>query len=119
MITPLPELLDLETALSAMGDDREIYEEVLETYLQSTPLLIGDLEAAMRTHDRSAIKRCAHTIKSSSLTVGGMRLGAAAAALERVAEEASAPEIERHAAGLRIRFAELTAALVKEGFAAA
>jgi HPt (histidine-containing phosphotransfer) domain-containing protein len=118
MTTRLLPVLDLTTALSAMGDDHEIYEAVLGAYLKSMPSLLRDLDAAARSDDRSVVRRCAHSIKSSSQTIGGMHLGVAAATLEQISSTAGNDEIKQQAAALRILFADLITALNDAGFAA-
>jgi HPt (histidine-containing phosphotransfer) domain-containing protein len=116
MNAPPPPVLDLATALAAMGDEREIFEEVLEVYLKSTPELIRELGTAVKSGDRSIVCRYAHTLKSSSRAVGGMRLGAAAESLEQAAAVAGDTDIERQASHFSVLFADLTAELGKAGF---
>ena len=80
-MTPLP-ILDRETALSALGNDRETYDIVLETYLETTPDLLSQMKAALARSDMETLQRHAHSLKSSSRTIGALELGERAQGLE-------------------------------------
>jgi HPt (histidine-containing phosphotransfer) domain-containing protein len=75
-------VLDAQQALERIGDDREIYEAVAGAFLSDTPLLLASLQQALEQGDRNVATRMAHSLKSSAWTVGAMKLGASAAALE-------------------------------------
>jgi two-component system sensor histidine kinase/response regulator len=75
-------VLDVAQALQRIGDDSEIYAAVAEAFLSDTPLLLASLNQAVGNNDAIVATRMAHSMKSSALTVGAMRLGAVAAALE-------------------------------------
>ena len=80
-------VLDFYRALAEMGDDREIYEEVIKSYFLSVPGLFDEMESAVTREDRETVRRSAHSIKSSSRAVGAMRLGALGERLEKDAGE--------------------------------
>jgi HPt (histidine-containing phosphotransfer) domain-containing protein len=74
---------DYAGAIARINDDREIYDEVLAVFLQSIPELFDEMEAALQLGDLPSVERYAHTIKSASYTIGGLRLGALAEEIER------------------------------------
>lgn len=76
-------ILDKDSALTAMGNDVEIYEEVLAVFLEDTPKIIQDLETAFNESDSETMHRLAHSLKSSSRTIGGNTFSAAAETLEK------------------------------------
>jgi HPt (histidine-containing phosphotransfer) domain-containing protein len=76
-------ILDKEAALAQMGGDREIYNDVAAAFLTDAPRRIVEIQEAFGQNDSEAVSRNAHSLKSSSRTVGGMRLGMAAQALEK------------------------------------
>lgn len=109
-------VLDSCNALHNMGDDREIYHEVLETYVDTIPDQFEAMTEAGRANDRVALRRCAHTLKSSSLTIGGLKIGANALHLEKNAETMDEAAILLHIAAMKQQYKELLDALKKEGF---
>ena len=52
------------------GDDPAMICELLNSYLENTPLLIADMQRAFTSEDRHTLERAAHTLKSSSALLG-------------------------------------------------
>ncbi len=109
-------ILDIKGAVENLADDMEIYKEVLNAYLEDTPGMIEDMNRAVESKDTEVLYRHAHSLKSSSRSIGGMRLGNVSAELEansragdlgcakdmlaKVKEEFSALKQELDAAGV-------------------
>jgi HPt (histidine-containing phosphotransfer) domain-containing protein len=66
----------------ATGGDIGFVRELVETYLADTPPQLEAMTAAVEADDADALVRPAHTLKSSSATVGAMRLSSIARELE-------------------------------------
>jgi HPt (histidine-containing phosphotransfer) domain-containing protein len=66
---------------------------VVDSYLRDAPERIAALHAALAAHDAKTLTREAHTLKSSSATVGATEIAAIAADLERSAPSASADAV--------------------------
>jgi HPt (histidine-containing phosphotransfer) domain-containing protein len=66
----------------ATGGDIGFVRELVETYLADTPPQLEAMTAAVEADDADALVRPAHTLKSSSATVGAMRLSSVARELE-------------------------------------
>ena len=64
------------------GGDIGFVRELIETYLADTPVQLDAMSAAVEADDADALVRPAHTLKSSSATIGAMRLSAVARELE-------------------------------------
>jgi HPt (histidine-containing phosphotransfer) domain-containing protein len=64
------------------GDDVGFVRELVETYLGDTPSQFEAMTAAVEADDAAGLVRPAHTLKSSSATVGAMRLSSVARELE-------------------------------------
>jgi HPt (histidine-containing phosphotransfer) domain-containing protein len=64
------------------GGDIGFVRELIETYLADTPVQLDAMTAAVEADDAEALVRPAHTLKSSSATVGAMRLSSVARELE-------------------------------------
>jgi HPt (histidine-containing phosphotransfer) domain-containing protein len=109
-------VLDIENALKAMGDDREIYEEVLKTYLEATPELFRTIVTAVRGGDRETLKRQAHSLKSSSFTIGARQLGATGLDLETLTDTMDDTTAFAKIETAKTQYNELCKALAEQGF---
>jgi HPt (histidine-containing phosphotransfer) domain-containing protein len=72
----------LTEVLETTGDDIAFVRELVETYLADTPAQLAAMTTAVESDDADALVRPAHTLKSSSATVGAMRLSSLARELE-------------------------------------
>lgn len=112
------ELLDYRGALHAMGDDLEIFTEIVECYLESTPQLIAQLAAALDKNDMELFKRSAHSLKSTSRMVGGLHLGDIACQLEHSDNSKILMNTNTILQQLFAAYTALKEALVAKGFKA-
>jgi HPt (histidine-containing phosphotransfer) domain-containing protein len=102
-----------ELRVSTGGDD-DFVRELVEAYVSEATGYLEAMTAAAGVADPAAIVRPAHTLKSSSATLGAMRL----AAISREIEEAGragrtddmADDVERARATWNATLAALTAA---------
>ena len=60
----------------------EFVAELVDTFLEEAPRMMGALQAALSVRDAEAFRRAAHSLKSNSYTFGAAELGARAKALE-------------------------------------
>jgi HPt (histidine-containing phosphotransfer) domain-containing protein len=72
----------LGEVMESTGDDIGFVRELVETYLADTADQFDAMSAAVEADDATALVRPAHTLKSSSATVGLMRLSSVARDLE-------------------------------------
>jgi HPt (histidine-containing phosphotransfer) domain-containing protein len=86
---PLVDEAVLADLLASTGDDPAFVRELLETYLAETPDQLAAIRAAIEADDAEALVRPAHTLKSSSATLGAMRLSAVARELEMAGRSGS------------------------------
>ena len=89
---PEPELplLDdgaLAELAASVGGDSAFVLDLIDTYLGDAPRQIAEIQAAADAHDAASLIRPAHTLKSSSATVGAQRLAARARRLEIAGRE--------------------------------
>ncbi len=68
--------------LETVGDDREFLGELIESYLGDSPALFDDLRAGLAAGDEVAVRRAAHTLKSTSATFGATDLAATCRQIE-------------------------------------
>ena len=86
--------LDAETLarlarLDPSGESR-LLERVLKAYQASAARLVPQLVAAQLSGDRNAIRLVAHTLKSSSASIGALALSQRCAQIEAATAEAAA-----------------------------
>ena len=98
----------LAELMASTGDDIGFVRELIETYLADTPMQIEAMTVAVEADDATSLVRPAHTLKSSSATVGAMRLSSAARELEMAGRSGSLDAAA--AAGLDAARAEWQAA---------
>ncbi|MDQ6793276.1 MAG: Hpt domain-containing protein [Chloroflexota bacterium] len=72
----------LAELIATTGDDIGFVRELVETYLADTAVQVDAMSAAVEADDAAGLVRPAHTLKSSSATVGAMRLSSVARDLE-------------------------------------
>ncbi len=108
--------LDIESALVDMGGDREIYKEVLDVFIEDSPKLISELTRPLERNDYETITRFAHSIKSSSRAIGGMRMSALAARLEEMSKDEVCTDMTTLIESIKAALKSLIEALRKEGF---
>ena len=99
-----------ELRASVQGDI-DFVRELVEAYVADSAELIDAIEAAVAESDAGALVRPAHTLKSSSATLGAMTVSATARALETFARSGTLDDESTRSAAERIR-AEWDAAVV-------
>jgi histidine phosphotransfer protein HptB len=72
----------LDELLETTGGDADFVRDLVETYLADAPAQLEGIDAAITANDADALVRPAHTLKSSSVTLGAMRLGEISRTLE-------------------------------------
>lgn len=109
-------ILDIEHALNDMGDDREIYEVVLESFLEDTPSTLSNIKKAFIKNDFETGIRYSHSLKSSSRTMGAIKMSNIASKIEHDAEGMEKTQIEEYVNKLFIAFTELKENFKIKGF---
>lgn len=92
-----------------LGEDFIV--ELVDTYCTETPQLIESLRASFSAQDSDVFRRAAHSIKSSSASLGAMRLSEHARTLEMIGKSGdisqAADQLESLAAEYDLASAEL------------
>ena len=89
-------------ALRALDKDgtRGVVNRVFDIYLRNTPSLIAEIQAGAAANDLGRLGRAAHSLKSSSRSVGAASLAEICRRLERSASEGRAADAETLAAAV-------------------
>jgi HPt (histidine-containing phosphotransfer) domain-containing protein len=72
----------IEELLASVEGDHAFVAELMDAYLTDAPIQLAAIDDAAAAQDAAALVRPAHTLKSSSATLGLRRLAAAARELE-------------------------------------
>jgi HPt (histidine-containing phosphotransfer) domain-containing protein len=112
---PDPPILDesvLADVQASVNDDAAFVDDLVQTYLADAPAHLADIDAALAADDAAGLVRPAHTLKSSSATVGALRLSARARRLEMAGRSGALdPAAHEDAAALGGDWDEAAAAL--------
>jgi HPt (histidine-containing phosphotransfer) domain-containing protein len=86
---PAVDLGILEDLERSVGDDRAFLRELVETYLDDTPMQIAALRSGIAEGNVERTNRAAHTLKSNSASLGALGLSAMARELETLTSVAT------------------------------
>jgi HPt (histidine-containing phosphotransfer) domain-containing protein len=114
---PLVDLEVVDELRESTGDDMEFVRELVATYVEESAGNIAALEAAMAAGDLGAVVRPSHTLKSSSASVGAMRLSELCRGIEIAGREGRAEGLPERVALVRPTYDDTLAALRAEGLA--
>jgi signal transduction histidine kinase/CheY-like chemotaxis protein len=92
---PAPEapILEPESALQLLGGRRELYRVLTGEFVDGSEELRAEFAAALSRADHREVARLAHTLKTSSASLGAYRLSTLAARLElRARDQGGIPE---------------------------
>lgn len=81
------ELLEIATGMHYCGEDADIYEEMLMMFCNLKEEKKQQLESSFAQEDYKNYIVLIHGLKSSSLTIGGKRLSALAARMEKAGKQ--------------------------------
>lgn len=102
----------LDELRASVEGDRGFVVDLIEAYLVDGEIHVADAEAAIAAGDLDALVRPAHTLKSSSATVGAEHLVTLARALELAGRNAASAEAgASHATALRAAWTDTADAL--------
>jgi two-component system, sensor histidine kinase and response regulator len=79
--------LDIDLALSHVGDDRELLSELASMFVQDYPRLIEEAGDAILQQDHAVLERAAHTLKGRLAFFGIAKLRDQLAELETMGRE--------------------------------
>ncbi len=71
---PGKEVFNEKFLLDRLDGDKELYREVLQTFLQDAPLQIEKLKQALQKEDLSQTEKQAHSLKGAAMNIGGIAL---------------------------------------------
>jgi two-component system sensor histidine kinase/response regulator len=81
---PEPPLLDLDAALTRLGDDAELLRDLIGFFFEDSPPLLEQLQQAVAERNANVIERAAHSLKGLASNFSGQRAVQAALRLEKM-----------------------------------
>ncbi len=105
------DFLDYDVAMEYCAGDDEIYDEVLEGYLEEDRR--EELTQYFDAKDWPNYRIVVHAVKSTSLTIGAVDLSANAKALELAAAENNADFVVANHAAMMAQYGEVLSGISK------
>jgi HPt (histidine-containing phosphotransfer) domain-containing protein len=88
--TPILDDAVLAELRDSTGGDDDFVRELVEAYVSEATGYLDDMQRAVTAGDVAAVVRPAHTLKSSSATLGAMRLAGISRGIEEAGRAGSA-----------------------------
>lgn len=80
----LPPAMDVQDALSRLGNDAELLTAIIQIYLEDAPGLLERIKTAVANKDASALQRAAHSLKGLAATLSAADVTCGASRLEHM-----------------------------------
>ncbi len=97
---------------ASLSDDGSIIRQLISLYAKDSPRLLTDAAAALDRQDAAMLKRAAHSLKSTSSSMGATTAAEAAAELEQLSVQndlaQAAPALQRLKLEVNTAIAELS-----------
>jgi HPt (histidine-containing phosphotransfer) domain-containing protein len=81
----LANIVDSQSALKRLGDDWELFDQIVQISLEDAPLLVHAAREALSGGNAKELRRAAHSLKSLMATLGATPASNAAMTLEKCA----------------------------------
>lgn len=78
-------LFNYERSLARLGGDPKLFAEIVDLFLQDSPLLLQQARNAIAASDTESLARAAHSLKNLSANFDAVALSQAAASVEQQA----------------------------------
>jgi two-component system sensor histidine kinase/response regulator len=88
-------VLNMLDALKRLGNDRELYRELVQCFLEDAPPLVEEMQRQASNAPCEAMVHAAHSLKGLAATVGAEELSTAAAAIQDYAGSRDGPTLDR------------------------
>ena len=102
----------------ADGSNPDFADRILDMFVATAGQILADIDLASRSDDAASLQRAAHTLKSSSATIGALALSEHASQLEMLLRAGSTPAAD-WPARIRCAYDEFAVALARHRAATA
>lgn len=90
------DVLNVRVGLLRANKDPELYGELLQRFLDASPVYLNELHGALKVFDHEAAIRAAHRLKGTSLQLGAGKLGVLAAGVESAISSRGNEQVDRY-----------------------
>jgi HPt (histidine-containing phosphotransfer) domain-containing protein len=104
-------VLDHTGALERIDGDVELFEELVQLFLEQLPDLMRQLHAALIAGDGPTVRLCAHSLKGAAGNIGGLAVQQTAQVVELLGRDRRLEEAAAILPVLEKEVSELAAAL--------
>ena len=80
-------VVDEQGALRRVGDDRELYNELMEMFLDQSSRQLEQLKEAIKNNSADSVEKLAHSIKGAAANLGVLLVQQSAFNLERIGNQ--------------------------------
>ena len=105
------EAVDLPSLLARVENDWDLLDELIALFLESSPLLVAEIEAGLMRGDSPTIERAAHALKGAMQNIGATSAARAAAKMEETGRMDDLESATRALAELKQEFDVLVSVL--------
>lgn len=105
-------LLNREILLDRVGGDEDLLREIANIFLEEYPVLINDIEDAVKGSNPAALEHAAHSLKGSVSNFGAEAATSAAFALEQMGRQRQLQDTSRALDNLKNELERLRPALL-------
>ena len=95
------------------GGEMDFVDELVDTFLEDAAAQIEAMRAALADGDLERLGRAAHSLKSGSLNIGALDLGATCRSLEETARAGEVPDAAERIDAIASGFEEVRMALLE------
>ncbi len=106
--------LDLSALMARVENDLDLLDEMIELFLDSSPLLLAEIGAGIVHRDSQTVERAAHALKGAMQNMGATTAAQAAAKLEYVGRTGELAEADALLSGLKHEYHILASALSEQ-----
>ena len=93
-----------DTLRTSVDGDADFLAGLLDDYLDDAQEQLDTMRSAVDTDDRALLERSAHSLKSTSQTVGALALASVCTTIERLAHDGQLQDAAHRLAEAQIRF---------------
>jgi len=87
-------ILDKEGGLRRVGGDHEIYNELMDMFMDNSITQIEQLKQAVKNKESEIVKRLAHSIKGAAANLGILKVQKSAFELEQIGGDSRIDDVE-------------------------
>jgi HPt (histidine-containing phosphotransfer) domain-containing protein len=106
--------LDLSALLARVENDLDLLQEMIELFLDSSPLLLAEIDTGIAHRDSQTVERAAHALKGAMQNMGATNAAQAAAKLEYAGRAGELAEADAMLSGLKHQYDILVSALSEQ-----